>query len=98
VASRHERLIANQEAFRSANERLQAIVEDAATADRLIPFICECADDDCLGRIEMTGAEYDEVHADRDSYSVLHGHPRMDGEVVVEQRALYDIVSKRGLP
>lgn len=90
----NERLVQSQHTFRGANRRMVTLAGGIVHADHLIPFLCECADDDCLGRVDMKVAEYDEIHRDRDQYSVLHDHQIADGERVVEQRALYDVVSK----
>jgi hypothetical protein len=46
----------------------------------------------------MKVAEYDEIHADRNQYSILHDHELANGEAVIEERALFDIVSKDAHP
>lgn len=97
MAAEDERLIANQQTSRGANERLRVLAAKIVAEDRVIPFLCECADADCLGRVDMTGADYGELHLDRNRYAILPDHQRMDGEEVVAQRALYDIVSKAAL-
>jgi hypothetical protein len=84
----------NQQMVRSANERLYALAADVVPEDQLVPFLCECADGTCLGRVNMKVAEYGEIHFDRNQYSILHDHELADGEVVVEVRALFDVVSK----
>ena len=94
MLSPNELLIQSQRIFRSANERMQALAVDIVPADHLIPFLCECADDACLGRVDMILADYDGIHRDRDQYAVLRDHQIVDGERVVEQRRLFDIVSK----
>ena len=91
-------LIQNQQTTRSANERLHAVAADVVAADQLVPFLCECADGTCLGRVDMKVAEYDEIHADRNQYSILHDHELANGEAVIEERALFDIVSKDSHP
>jgi hypothetical protein len=94
MVSRNERLVEVQQMFRSANERLQALAGKTLPAERLIPFVCECADADCLERVDMSSADYGDIHHDRDRYAVLRDHRIADGEHVVEQRLLYDVVSK----
>ena len=86
--------IQNQKVVRSANERLYTVAVGAVPADGLVPFLCECADGLCLGRVEMKASEYDDIHRDRSRYSVLRGHQLATGERVVEQRSSYDVVSK----
>ena len=94
MASSHDRRVVSQHTFRSANERMQTLAVDIVPPEQLIPFLCECADDECLGRVAMNLADYDDIHRDRDRYTVLHDHLMVDGEHVVEQRPLFDIVSK----
>ena len=92
--SRNERLVANQHSSRYANERLQGLAADLAEDDQLIPFLCECADQVCLGRVEMKRADYDEIHLDPDLYAIVRGHAMADGEQVVERRDGFDVVVK----
>jgi hypothetical protein len=91
--SPNERLIASQAAFRAANERL-AGVAGRGPADRIVPFLCECADDECRGRVNMSVPEYRAIHDDRDRYATLRDHATADGEEVIERRELFDIVQK----
>jgi hypothetical protein len=93
-SARNDWLVENQQTVRSANERLQAVAAGVVPADQLVPFLCECADGSCLGRVAMKVAEYDEIHSDRNRYSILRDHELADGEAVVEERALFDVVSK----
>ena len=94
MASSNDRQVVSQKTFRSANERMQALAVDIVPAEQLIPFLCECADDECLGRVAMNLADYDDIHRDRDRYAILHDHKMVDGEHVLEQRRLFDVVSK----
>lgn len=97
-SARNDWLIENQQTVRSANERLQAAAADVVLVDQLVPFLCECADGTCLGRVDMKVAEYDEIHSDRNRYAILHDHELAAGEAVVEERALFDIASKDAHP
>ena len=76
---------------------MQALAVAIVPAEQLIPFLCECADDACLGRVDMSLSDYDDIHRDRDQYAVLHDHQGVDGETIVEQRALFDIFTKEPL-
>jgi hypothetical protein len=96
-ASSNEHRVENQESVRSANERFYAVAAERVAADRLIPFLCECADGGCRGRVSMKIAEYVEIHGDRDRYAILRDHAIVDGEGVIERRALFDIVRKAPL-
>jgi hypothetical protein len=93
VASRDERLVENQRMFRRANERFEELVDDRSDGYKL-PFLCECADPSCLGRIELTASDYYAIHLDRSRYIILDDHFTIPGERVVEQVDGFQIVSK----
>ena len=90
--SRDERLLENQTTFRSANERLSemAQVDDG----KFVPFLCECADIECLGRLEATLSEFELIHEDRHRFFILPGHALMDGEEILVENRRYGVVSK----
>ena len=93
-----ERMRESQESFRYANERLRECISGAGIVDhRHIPFLCECADEDCLGRINATMDEFEQAHATYDEYFILPGHSRMRGEVAIEENGRYDVVTKEGV-
>jgi hypothetical protein len=93
----NERLVESQQIFRSANQRMHTVAIGIVPVEQLVPFLCECADDGCLGRVDMNLADYDEIHRDRDQYAVIHDHLIADGERVVEQRPRFDVVTKAAL-
>jgi hypothetical protein len=93
VASRHERLAENQRTFRRANEAFQELAADNADGHKM-PFICECADHTCLGRIELSASDYYAIHLDRFQYIILDGHLTISGETLVEQVDGFQVVSK----
>lgn len=83
----------NEELFRKANERLREQVADDVQAGRVVPFLCECADDLCMARMEMTFDDYLGVRADSDTFAVVPGHA-VDGEVVVRELSSFHVVRK----
>jgi hypothetical protein len=85
---------ASQDASRAANERFHMLLVERPLLERLIPFLCECADADCLGRVEMTAADYGEIHVDREVYVIMRGHATVDGEHPVDTRESFDVVKK----
>jgi hypothetical protein len=85
----------NEELFRTANNRLRKQVEDAVPRGQLIPFLCECVDDLCMKRMEMTMAEYESVRAGEDTFAVAPGHAAPAGESVVQEEAAYHVVRKQ---
>jgi hypothetical protein len=93
MASPEERLVENQRTFRRANERFEELVDDRSDGFKL-PFLCECADTFCLGRIELTASDYYAIHLDRSQYVILNDHLTIVGERVVEQVEGFQIVTK----
>lgn len=95
MATTYKRARENQREFRYANGRLLDSVTDSTTPDwQLIPFICECADRDCKGRVEITVWRYEDIHADERDYVILPGHLRIAGEEIMEEHGYYEVVKK----
>jgi hypothetical protein len=84
----------NQEVFRSANERLSSVVEERTSSTDRVPFLCECADEECMGRVELTLDEYRQLRSHERHFVMLHDHARSAGEQVVEERDGYDVTIK----
>jgi hypothetical protein len=89
-----ERMRENEELFRTANERLHQQVAHSVTAGRVVPFLCECMDELCMERVEMTLNEYRGVRAGGDTFAVAPGHAAEEGEVVVQERGSFHVVRK----
>jgi hypothetical protein len=83
-----------QRVARTANERMQEAIDGQVPHGIVIPFLCECADIECLGRINMNASDYEGIHVDRDLFIVLRDHPTVEGDSVVGQEDGYNIVSK----
>jgi hypothetical protein len=96
MTARDDRLQRNQRQFRYANERLTKLVGNISSLmdDQLIPFLCECANDRCFGRIEATLGQYEDAHLLGNDYFILSGHPRIENEEIVEMTPAYDVVRK----
>ena len=94
MALQEDRMRENEELFRTANERLRERIKVEVTDDRVVPFLCECADDLCMGRVEMTLADYRNLRADGDTFMVVPGHAFERGEVVVRELSSYHVVRK----
>lgn len=94
-SSGNKLLAENQRMFRYANEKLRERIIDAGISDhRHIPFLCECADEGCEGRIEATLDEYAQAHFVRNQYFALPGHPRIESEESIEENGRYDVMRK----
>jgi hypothetical protein len=92
----HGRGQQTQGEFRDANMRLSNVVTDpnAGLDGRLIPYLCECADRDCIGRITITAGRYEAIHFDDRDYVILPGHLRIPGEEILEENGYYEVVQK----
>ena len=55
-----ERIAENQCSFREANEKIEAAADNMELLDR-IPFICECADANCMEIVRLSQDEYEVV-------------------------------------
>ena len=93
MASREQRLVENQQAFRLGNERLRGALETMVGAEP-IPFLCECMDDTCMARVELTLDEYSDVRSRENRFVILRHHPTLPGERVVEENGAYQLVEK----
>jgi hypothetical protein len=79
----------NQRAFRAGNERLNAVVD---AGDRAIPFLCECADETCMARVEITGSAYSDLHSEENVFVIVSDHPVAGDELVVREFGGYQVV------
>ena len=91
--SREQRLAENQRAFRMGNERLRGALETTVGAEP-IPFLCECMDDRCMARIDLTLDEYAGVRRRENRFVIARDHPTLPGERVVEENGAYQLVEK----
>ena len=91
---RDARLKENQETFRLANERLEAVVGERVAPAERVPFLCECADETCMGRIDLTLVDYHEVRGHKQHFVMLPDHARSPGEEIIARRNGYEITEK----
>jgi hypothetical protein len=94
MAGRDTRREENQKLFRLGNERLSSAVGDRVPAADAIPFLCECADEFCDGRVELRLEEWEAVVREHRHFVMVAGHPRSEGEIVVGSLDGYDVVQK----
>jgi hypothetical protein len=94
VASRDTRREQNQKLFRMGNERLSTLIDEQFPEATAVPFLCECADETCMGAIDLTLEDYRAVREHEHYYVILVDHPRSPGEEVVAHRDGYDITQK----
>jgi hypothetical protein len=93
VSASEERVARNEALFREFNERVEHLA-DTVAADR-IRFVCECGDLDCLERVELTRAAYEEVRSDARRFVLAPVHDDPEIERVVAGGEGYLVVEKR---
>jgi hypothetical protein len=91
---RSARLAKNETIFRAGNESI-----DKAAGGRVekAPYLCECGEQSCLARVELTPAEYEAVRASPARFVVVSGHEDLTaGEAVVGRYDRFTVVEKQG--
>ena len=91
---RSARILENERAFRMINQRLRADLVRSGE-DGPVAFVCECGYVACHDSVEVTSAEYAEVHLREDQFIALADHVIPDVEYVVEHTDRYVVVRKR---
>ena len=100
LRDRAARAAKNQVLFRGASERVKELNEAFSLVAPLGEWMCECANTDCIERIEMSVAAYEAVrrHDDRFFVSPSDGHFWPDVERVIEHNDGYWVVERIGRP
>lgn len=101
------RQIENEMIFRRANEKvgddldeldelhiLENVPELMRDTRLLVPFLCECSDEDCMETIFITLDDYQEIHANRNTFIVKPEHQVEHIEEVVHKEKDYFVVHK----
>ena len=94
MRARETRREQNQQLFRRGNERLSSALGDKLSQAAAVPFLCECADEFCNGRVELGLTEWETVASQPNHFVMVPGHARSEGEIVVGALEGYDIVRK----
>jgi hypothetical protein len=89
MASREERLAANEARFRDINEGAQPQRESGGGR-----FVCECADRSCTAWITMSTAEYRKLRSNPLHFAVKPSHEIPDIESIVAEGDDYFVVEK----
>lgn len=93
---KQERAARNQSLFREVNERVKDLNDAFHAFTARNDWVCECADERCAERIEMSCEEYEHVRRDGARFFVAPGSAHVWPEVerVVERNRTYWIVEK----
>ena len=86
----------NQSLFRDVNERVNDVNKAHGLWVTLSDWICECADETCTERIELTPQQYEEVRNNPTHFIVAPGeeHVIPDAESIFEKRGRYWVLEK----
>jgi hypothetical protein len=99
VTMSEERLSRNEAIFREINERTRSLQERFGPEDpstRYEQFLCECGDQMCVERVNLTVPEYEFVRAESTQFVLRPGHTIPRVERIVEENDRYVVVVKLG--
>ncbi len=109
------RLAENEVIFRQLNETLLQNIDetnriaiedkqpeyliDFTSSDELLHFFCECSDEKCKKRVELSLPDYKKIHVERDCFTVIPGHEIKSIEhLILDKYPRYYVVKKKHLP
>ncbi len=93
---REERIVENERAFETINQRLRRDLERSGEdGDSPAAFVCECGHAGCHDSVELTVAEYRAAHVEEGDFVVIPGHEIADVEYVIERHDRYLRIRKR---
>lgn len=81
-----------EDVFRDANERIAEKARELAL-DQPIPFLCECSDERCFGRLLLDPKEYEDVRSDAQRYLTIPGH-EISGAMVIASDDRFALAEK----
>lgn len=90
---RRERAAKNQSIFREVNERM----EELSGSSPFTSFVCECANESCLQRCNLTLKEYEAIRSGPNSFFVLPGHDIPEADRIINSSERYSVVAKVGV-
>lgn len=82
----------NQALLREVNERL----EEMASPEMTVEFLCECANDGCTNMISLTVEEYERVRTFPTRFAIAPGHNFAEFERIVESNERFAVIEKFG--
>lgn len=105
------RMIENQVVFRKFNQRLQESIDNVNAiaaeegeepmmldGDEPLFFCCECSDENCKKRIQVSPNDYNRIHKANDTFTIAPGHEVDSIEDVISSGDEYYVVRKHEQP
>jgi hypothetical protein len=74
TGTREERIQANNNRFRDANEAIQKQADRLGADMEQLPFLCECPAEDCVEILLLSRDEYTDIRKHEDRYVTAVGH------------------------
>jgi hypothetical protein len=95
--TQQERVARNNVQFREANEGIRDKADQVHPPMTTIPFLCECAREDCRELVPMSLDEYASVRSHPTYFINARGHEEAEGPsaAVVERADTYVVVAKQ---
>jgi hypothetical protein len=91
---RERRIGQNEALFREVNERVARLSDSKHATAELAGFLCECGNESCHERVEMTLEEYERVRTEPTRFAIAPGHEISDVEAVVAKYDRYWLIEK----
>jgi hypothetical protein len=101
------RLAENEAFFREQNERVQKSLDainklaaknnqqiETPSPNELFYFYCECADENCDQRVQLSLKEYTKIHKRRNCFIIIPGHEVPSVERITRRESKFYIVKK----
>jgi hypothetical protein len=86
----------NEAAFRTLNEQIQHLSDEASGTTTELDLVCECASATCMKVVGVLRAEYETVRRVPAWLIVASGHEETDTEMVVMRGDSFNVVEKHG--
>ena len=92
---RQRRIGENEALFRQVNERVKDLNRSFSIVLERGEYLCECGDESCTERVEVSLPDYERVRADGALFLIRPGHETVDVEDVVEETPAFHVVRKK---
>lgn len=95
MTDRERRIGENEVLFREVNERVARLSDSMQATTELTGFLCECGNESCHLRIEMTLGEYERLRAEPTHFAIAPSHEVPNVEAVIAEYDRYWVIEKQ---
>lgn len=82
--------------YRAVNDEIEQVTNNWSDQADTLEILCECGEEGCSATIELSAAEYDDAHRQRDRFVVAPNHEDEEIEHVVKREERFLVVDKFG--